>query len=729
MQRHVMNPDNAALYCLTPFKEGKNKKYSSILTIPSRCKSLLLPANPGILSFLISTICIFVFSTQTQAQTNTTTEKVDRYELSLEQLGQIAVISSKTPKLISDVTQKVDVITETQINRTLSNNRNLSELIQYLPGASVKVLSRNDVNWGAYGGIGPKYNIYLLQGLPIDGFVDPMSLDAVTIQRIEVQRGPASVLYSNYLSQDFAGNQSSLGGTINLVVKENVSKPATMASVGYGSYGTITGQLYHENRIGNASVFGGIRYEKSNYTNYGTPGSWLNMLKNPEYNKSRFFAGTTIPLDASEDNKISIFGNYNIQHGDYGRINRGFDNYYALLNISYSGHIQSGVDVAVKSGLRSYDRSWEDDSLFYVPSSLALDATSSVKQFIMPTDLSVSYKHGTGKTLVVGFDYQYATYKTTKQTVGKAVIDGNDASAMQAGVYAQEEMQFDNLILRGGLRYSHSTQTIDKFDSQPRAVLEKSYNHAIWSAGIKYKLSQGWTVFANAGSSFLLPGLKALGGTIALTDARDGQLPNHDLKPEQGIGTDIGVDAELPASLSISARGFLNSIDKAIIDYIVSLTPSQTRSANVSGNTFARGFEISLKQKIENYFDWFANATYTKSETKDNFDPDQNGTEIPFVPAVMGNAGVTFTLPYDIEMRPWAHFGGKIYDSNSRKGRNSYDSGILLNVVIVKPFVLPGDKTLEGILSLYNVTNNKFKMPWQFMDPGFNITAGCRFIF
>ncbi len=728
MQRHVMNPDNDIWYCSNTARTEESTRCYSNVALRRSHRKLIFGTNSLILPIMLCALFILCFSIQTKAQTNNPAEKVDRYELSLEQLGQIAVISSKTPKLISDVTQKVDVITETQVKRTLSNNRNLAELIQYLPGASVKVLSRNDVNWGAYGGIGPKYNVYLLQGLPIDGFVDPMSLDANVIQRVEVQRGPASVLYSNYMSQDFAGNQSSLAGTINLVVKENVDKPATMASLNYGSYGTITGQLYHENRIGNASVFGGFRYEKSDYTNYGTPGSWLNMLKDPEYNKSRIYAGTTIPLDAAEDTKISIFGTYNIQHGDYGRINRGFDNYYGLLNISYTSHFQSGFDVAVKTGMRSYDRSWEDDNYGSVK-DLSLAATSSVKQLIVPVDFSVSYKHGSGKTLVVGCDYQYATYKTTNEPVGKASIDGNDASAMQVGVYAQEEMQIDNLILRGGLRYSHSAQTINKFESQPRSLLEKGYDHAVWSAGVKYKLSPGWTVFANAGSSFLLPGLKALGGTIALTDTTNGQLPNHDLKPEQGIGTDIGIDAELPANLSVSARGFLNSINDAIIDYVVSQTPSQTRSANVSGKTIARGFEISLKQKIENSFDWFANVTYTKSEIKDNFDPDQNGVEIPFVPAVLGNAGVTFTLPYDIEIRPWAHFGGKIYDSNSRKGRNSYDSGVLLNVIVVKQFALPGGKTLEAMLSLYNVTDNKFKMPWQFMDPGFNITAGCRFDF
>ena len=53
----------------------------------------------------------------------------------------------------------------------------MAEIFQYQPGTFASVLSRNDANWGSYGGLGPKYNGYLLDGLGIDSFVDTMSLD------------------------------------------------------------------------------------------------------------------------------------------------------------------------------------------------------------------------------------------------------------------------------------------------------------------------------------------------------------------------------------------------------------------------------------------------------------------------------------------------------------------------------------------------------------------------
>ena len=64
------------------------------------------------------------------------------------------------------------------------------------------------------------YNTYMLDGLPMDTFCDPMSIDPWIVERLEVQRGLASVLYPNFLSQDFSGNQSPLAGTTNFILRE-----------------------------------------------------------------------------------------------------------------------------------------------------------------------------------------------------------------------------------------------------------------------------------------------------------------------------------------------------------------------------------------------------------------------------------------------------------------------------------------------------------------------------
>ena len=123
-------------------------------------------------------------------------KKEDKKSYKME---DVVVTATKIPQKEEKITQKVDVITDEQINRIPLGNENVAEIFQYQPGSFVNALSRNDANWGSYGGLGPKYNAYLLDGLGIDSFADAMSLDPWAFERAEVHRGPAAVMYSNYL--------------------------------------------------------------------------------------------------------------------------------------------------------------------------------------------------------------------------------------------------------------------------------------------------------------------------------------------------------------------------------------------------------------------------------------------------------------------------------------------------------------------------------------------------
>ncbi len=98
-------------------------------------------------------------------------------------IEEMVVTESKILQSPDEITHKIDVLTRDEILNIPFNNRNLSEAFRYLPGNFVNPLSRNDANWGSYGGLGPKYNSYLLDGLPIDSFVDPMSLEPLYIER------------------------------------------------------------------------------------------------------------------------------------------------------------------------------------------------------------------------------------------------------------------------------------------------------------------------------------------------------------------------------------------------------------------------------------------------------------------------------------------------------------------------------------------------------------------
>jgi hypothetical protein len=56
------------------------------------------------------------------------------------------------------------------------------------------------------------------------------------------------VLYSNYLSMDFVGNQTPLAGTTNFVLKDRIDTPLTRFSAGAGAWATFGGSAYTQGK-------------------------------------------------------------------------------------------------------------------------------------------------------------------------------------------------------------------------------------------------------------------------------------------------------------------------------------------------------------------------------------------------------------------------------------------------------------------------------------------------
>jgi iron complex outermembrane recepter protein len=651
------------------------------------------------------------------------------FNLSLDEFLDVVITPSKSAQSVNDVTQKVDVISAKDLESVVSGNRNICEAISKLPGVSVSVLSRNDVNWGTYGGIGPKYSTYMLQGLPIDAFMDPMSLDLNAIDHIEVQSGPASVIYPNYLSQDFAGNQSPLAGTVNLIIKDKVERQKTSFQTSFGSYNTLSSQIYHQNKIKNINYFFGSTYEMSDYTNYGTDGSWLNMKKNPEYRKTKIYGGVTIYMDKNEKQKFTVFCQETWHNGDAGRIYRGFGNKYGTVNAGYDIAINDRLNLQSHIGVRSYDSSWQE-SYFGVIDTLKSD--NGVNQLIIPVDISLSLLHGKSSSLTFGADYQGARYSTWINPLAGYPIYGNISSARQEGIYIQEEWRpVSGFTFRAGLRYAYIKNSIVLENSANPIENQLSWNKLLWSAGVRYSINDKISLYVNSGSSFSTPDLKSIGGTILLSDfgipGRNGQLPNPDLKPEKGIGNDGGIDFTFLSNLRLSVRGFYTVLNDGIVDNVVSQNPSQTQSINTESTS--GGGEIEISQRINSLLSWYANGTYMSSNIKNKLNNDRNNIDIPFSPNIVANAGFNIHTKSGLLLSPSLNYNGGFYDGISRKDRIRYVPGVILNAYLAQQVVKTDLYNLDFFAMLYNITNNDYSMPWQFKNTGISVTFGLRMDF
>ena len=670
--------------------------------------------------------CMFLLSLFMTATTYAAEGEKKQEEKKAYAMEEVVVTESKIPQTQENITQKVDVITQDEIENAGYNNKNISELFTYQPGTFISALSRNDANWGSYGGLGPKYNVYLLDGLPIDSFVDTMSLDPWILERAEVHRGPASVLYPNYLTMDFAGNETPLSGITNLILKDKIDVPQTRVQLGYGSWNTLNGKLYNQGSKGNFNYFIGANYEQSDYTDYGTRDSWLHIIDNPDYKKTKLYFKTTYFIEPDKQS-VSLFVNHTQHTGDAGRPNRGYDHVYDTVNAAYKNQINDAWNLQMKVGYRYYDRSWEEDNF----PDLSLREKDGVKQNIFPADLAVNFKHLGKSVLTFGTDFQHADYKTTANVDGEEST-GNKVNAMSAGVYVQEKYVMDQWVFRAGGRYNYTKHNYDLIGGTKPADSDKSWDKLLWSAGVRYNAMQSLAFFANVGKSYLVPSAKSVGGTLLPGDegvpGKNGQLPNPNLDPESGIGYDIGAEIEPVQNLYVSVRGFYTQVDDAIVENRVSDDPSQSQSVN-AGKAKSIGAEIELKHYLNKYLSWFANYTYTNTKLDNDVDPDQDGSDITFVPNYLANLGITANLPNDITVSPYLHAVGKYYDSTSKSGRMKFGPYEIINMNARMVLKSTKDYQANLILDLNNITDKKFEMPWQFQDPGFNANASIEIVF
>jgi len=641
----------------------------------------------------------------------------------------VVVTASRLPREVGNVTQKIDVVDREELDRVVSANRNVAEALAAKPGAAVSVLSRNDANWGTYSGIGPKYCTYMLQGLPVDAFIEPMSLNLAAIARIEVQRGPASILYPNFLSQDFAGAQSPLAGTVNLILKERVERPLTEISTAYGSYNTLNGRFYHQNRAGGVHLMAGAFYEMSDYADYGSEGSWLNMKDNPEYRKGNLFAGATLFAGRDERHKVTLFVNRTSHLGDAGRLYRGFDHLYTTINAGYHLKLNERLDLQAHLGVRRYDRGWQDSSYDDAARVDRLQSENGAFQNIVPANITLSWGHGRSHLLSIGADVQAADYHTWSDPLLGYRQYGNKATALLAGLFVQEELRFDPLILRGGLRFSHSENNIDFINGGEPGERTMSWDVLLWSLGTRWTIAPQVAAYANAGNSFITPGLKSVGGTIALSDLgvpeRHGQLPNPDLRPESGLGLDAGLDLFPRGDLSFNLRGFAIVVDDAIVENVVSENPSQTQSVN-AGRSSSLGLEMEVRYAMGRGLSWFANLTWLNTEIENPLDADQDGAAIPFAPEWIANLGFDLATSSGLVVRPHLNVTSGYFDSTSLSGRREFTPGAVVNLFVSQRVVQGEAFTLECFGHFVNLTDNRFEMPWQFQNLGFSFMLGIR---
>jgi outer membrane receptor protein involved in Fe transport len=75
------------------------------------------------------------------------------------------------------------------------------------------------------------------------------------------------------------------------------------------------------------------------------------------------------------------------------------------------------------------------------------------------------------------------------------------------------------------------------------------------------------------------------------------------------------------------------------------------------------------------------------------------------------------------------NYTGTYYDSSSKSGRKSFTPGLLVNFFAQQEIVTTKSIQLDLFGQFYNLTDNRYEMPWQFQNTGLSMMVGFKISF
>ncbi|WP_022852484.1 TonB-dependent receptor plug domain-containing protein [Thermodesulfatator atlanticus] len=504
-------------------------------------------------------------------------------------LGEVVVTATRTPEALEKVPSSVTVITAKELKE--KGIETLTDALREAPGLNILQ--------NGFGGLASTFlrgaengqSVILIDGVPVydpsgtakgdfSSFIPHLSVDE--IDRIEIVRGPQSVLYGS----------NAMAGAINIITKRAQKTGAFLAGE-YGSYRTFFERASFNLARENTSLSLSLSKKDSK--------GMTKMLSEPDtdaYHNGNVAAKLTHAFNERLAWGASFLfsqASHDLDGGNQKEKNNlGF--FKTNLDWQVTPQIKQHLDFSLSSTRREYDQgagglykgrltrfSWQSEFLPKEPAKF-----------------------------IAGFDYQKE----------KAEIDSPwgapfDETAYEWAPFAEAILDLKKAVLTLGVRYTKHETAGDKVTYRVAAA-------AFPVESIK--------LHASYGTGFRTPGLFQL---------YDPSYGNKDLKPEKSWGYDAGVTFYAPdQKASLDLTYFYNKFEDMIDLYPPYPQPGwwNGKYINLTGYTKTYGVEATAEVRL---FEWLKlSAAYQCLSAKKANDEDLDRR-----PRNKASLAATFYLP------------------------------------------------------------------------------------
>lgn len=477
-------------------------------------------------------------------------------ELGTARTREVVISATKTERDKFEVPNSVSTVTDKEIRRNQAIT--VADQLRDIPGVEV---ADGGMGGGAkrisIRGEAPSRVLVLIDGMKIseqksmDGSM--IMIDPMNVERIEVLKGPASVLYGS----------EAIGGVVNIITKKGGDKPVQGAlALSYdGSYDAWTpfASLY-----GRAGGFG---YRLSgDYTKSHDKEAASGRIKNSSFEKHNFSAY----LDYNWESAKLAFGfdqywnDIEIPGSDLsggGTINMGLprwsrNRYYSRLEVTdISGSLQQ---IAATASLQQTVKEfWNMIDTPAGPMTAHVNPKTRNDQDYYNFNLQSDWTLGENHYVIVGLDAGYdkldavsdTTVSLTNGMSGTTSVMSKshytyDGNQLTLAAFAQDEWSItDDWTATFGARGTWVRSELEDTNEANLKTGSDTDGNVVGSLGLVYSGFENLRLRANIGQGYKYPLLNQL--YIGTMHGSSGMTyPNPDLKPEKAWSGEVGVRYE-----------------------------------------------------------------------------------------------------------------------------------------------------------------------------------------
>jgi len=655
--------------------------------------------------FLILLFSLVIFS-PVQAEEKNNSEVMVTME-------EVVVTATRDTQEIRKAPANITVITEEEINNTGATT--VVEALDKIESIQFRSYSGNAsqaiIDVRGFGGDNPfGKTLVMLDGRRLNrtdmSSVNWMQMPVNTIEKIEVVRGPGSVLYGD----------AAIGGVINIITKKGKGAPKFNASMLVGSYGLhnervgVTGATdkWTYALTGENNFCSGYR-DRSKYSAQGggldvgyLANDLLNLSLGISFNRIDYQlpgALTKEQMDQDRRQYQPAMPDYFMNANDdndgsdkYTNVNLGLKSFWGSVG-QFEINFMYG-----KKDLQSNMPSWY--SFNYADTDA--DTYGITPKYILENEI-----FGFHNKVIMGADYYNEPYEKTFYSDRERTIQAGKADLKREslGGYIRDEFSImKNLILSAGYRFERTSiegtnndlvTPSNNFDNEQKYRAEAYEGGLTWLWGKKSKL------FAKYATVYRIPFLDE----VASFNGYSVPTPFlRTLEKEKGKSAEVGTEYYPIENLKLGATLFRIDMEDEIEYVIYDPTMYLGENRNV-GKTRHDGAEISFSCLWPKYAKVFGNYTYHKATYEKGV---YNKKAMPMVPQHMASGGLEIYLPYNITLRPEIKFVGKAFLSgDSDNNTEKLDDYTMLNFYVqYKPTF---DKlTIAVFLGVDNIFNQKY---------------------